>query len=259
MNPISPPNTIRKDNRIFTIATQSRKIGTAALAVLILLCSGHATANVMTFTGRAFNRAGELEYVEKHTVRYTDGMVSESQTIYLDPDNRQIGYLNSDYAQGPQYGSYEFNDMRARYEDGASVNGDRILVFRKSDPRKAIKSKNIQLSENQIVGQGFNHFIANNLDAVAAGQVFQVRLVLPSRLNQYKFRIRLRNIENDTAYIRLEIDNWFLRLIAPYVEAEYSLKTKRLLRYEGISNMTDAFGKHRKVVIAYEYVSRAGR
>lgn len=225
-------------------------------AALLVLSTDQAAANVVKFTGRAFNGAGGLEYVEHHTVRYEDGMVSESKTIYLDPDNRQIGDLVSDYAEGPQYGSYQFRDLRARYEDGADVLGDRIFVFRKSTPRKAKKTNELNRIDNQIVGQGFNHFIAYNLDAIAAGQILHVRLVLPSRLSQYKFRIRLRKIADDTAYIRLEIDNWFLRLLAPYIDAEYSLKTKRLLRYEGISNLTDASGKHKKVVITYDYASR---
>jgi hypothetical protein len=78
---------------------------------------------------------------------------------------------------------------------------------------------------------------------------------LPSRLDQYEFRIRKRKINGDTLYIRLEIDNWLLRMFAPHVDAEYDLKTRHLLRYEGISNLEDAAGKHKKVSITYSYES----
>jgi hypothetical protein len=80
-----------------------------------------------------------------------------------------------------------------------------------------------------------------------------VQLVLPSRLNQYQFRIRKLQIEGTVLSIRLEIDKWFLRLFAPHVDADYDLKTRRLLRYEGISNLTDASGKYRNVIINYTY------
>jgi hypothetical protein len=62
-------------------------------------------------------------------------------------------------------------------------------------------------------------------------------------------------IEGDTIHIRLDIDNWFLRLFAPHVDVEYDLQTHRLLRYEGISNLADASGKYSKVVITYSYDS----
>ena len=109
--------------------------------------------------------------------------------------------------------------------------------------------------DNQIVGQGFHQFIVQNLEQIAQGEVFQIRLVLPSRLDQYDFRIRKRDINGDTLCIRLEIENWFLRLFAPHVDAEYDLKTRHLLRYEGISNLEDAAGKHKKVIITYAYES----
>ena len=76
---------------------------------------------------------------------------------------------------------------------------------------------------------------------------------MPSRLKQYKFRIRKRNLDAGILYVRLEIDNWFLRLFAAHVDAEYDLKTRHLLRYDGISNLSDASGDHKKVIITYSY------
>jgi hypothetical protein len=78
---------------------------------------------------------------------------------------------------------------------------------------------------------------------------------LPSRLDQYEFRIRKRKVDGDTLYIRLEIDNWLLRLFAPHVDVEYDQENRRLLRYEGISNLEAASGKHKKVTITYSYES----
>ncbi|UCF02793.1 MAG: hypothetical protein JSV14_03835, partial [Deltaproteobacteria bacterium] len=103
--------------------------------------------------------------------------------------------------------------------------------------------------------QGFHQFIVHNLERIAQGEVFHIRLILPSRLDQYEFRIRKRKVKGDTLYIRLEIDNWLLRLFAPHVDAEYDQKNRRLLRYEGISNLEDTSGKHKKVTITYSYES----
>jgi hypothetical protein len=168
-----------------------------------------------TFVGKAVNAKGIVEYVEYHTVKYENGKVSESQTIYYDANNKKIGELISEYSFGPQFGSYDFRDIRAQYQE----------------------------------------FIVHNLEQIAQGEVFHIQLVLPSRLDQYEFRIRKRKINGDTLYIRLEIDNWLLRMFAPHVDAEYDLRTRHLLRYEGVSNLEDTSGKHKKVTITYSYES----
>ena len=214
-----------------------------------------AEAHGETFVGKAVNSKGTLEYVEYHSVTHQNGKVSESQTLYYDANNNKIGELISDYAFGPQFGSYDFKDIRAQYQDGAKVSLDKIRLFRKKSPEDDIEEQHVAKEKDQIVGQGFHQFIVHNLETIAQGEVFHIRLVLPSRLDQFEFRIRKRKIDGDTLYIRLEIDNWILRLFAPHVDAAYDLKTRHLLRYEGISNLEDSSGKHKKVTITYSYKS----
>ena len=214
-----------------------------------------AQANGETFVGKAVNEKGILEYVEYHTVTYENGKVSGSQTIYYDANNTKIGELISEYSFGPQFGSYDFRDIRGQHQDGAKVAVDRIRLYRKQSPEAEIEETFLAKEEDQIVGQGFHQFIVHNLEQIAQGEVFHIQLVLPSRLDQYEFRIRKRKIDGDTMYIRLEIDNWLLRMFAPQVDAEYDLRTRHLLRYEGISNLEDVSGKNKKVTITYSYES----
>jgi hypothetical protein len=49
------------------------------------------------------------------------------------------------------------------------------------------------------------------------------------------------------------MENWFLKLFAPHLDAEYDLRLKRLLRYDGISMIADSKGKNAQVSISYEY------
>jgi hypothetical protein len=232
----------------------SKRVFLALLFFAGLILSSFATlAHGEKFVGKAVNSEGSLEYVEYHTVTHLNGKVSASHTAYYDANNNKIGELISEYSFGPQFGSYEFSDIRAQYQDGAKVAQDRIWLFRKKSLEYDIEEKYLPKEANQIVGQGFHQFIVHNLEQIAQGQVFQVRLVLPSRLDQYEFRIRKRKINGDTLYIRLEVDNWLLRLLAPHVDVEYNLKTRHLLRYEGISNLEDTSGKNKKVFITYSY------
>jgi hypothetical protein len=240
-----------------TVTDLDRKLTRIYVAVFLLVAMNagwlFAEAHGETFVGKALNSKGTVEYVERHTVTYKDGRPSESETIYFDDNNRIIGDLISEYSFGPQFGSYHFRDVRANYEDGAEVSAEKIRIFRKKSAEEDIEERFLNQEQDQIVGQGFHQFISYNTDQIAEGEVFHVRLVLPSRLDQFKFRIRKRDIKGDTIYIRLEIDNWFLRLFAPHIDVEYDLRTRRLLRYEGVSNLEDDSGKHRKVTITYTY------
>jgi hypothetical protein len=153
----------------------------------------------------------------------------------------------------PRVCSYDFRDLRDEYEDGVRVEGDRLRLFRTKNPQAETETAYLPLTENQIIGQGFHHFIVNNLEAIASGEVFHVKLVMPAKLDQYSFRIRKNKLDKDILYVRLEIDNWLLRFFAPHVDAEYDMGTKRLLRYKGISNISDESGALIKVVITYMY------
>jgi len=209
--------------------------------------------NSWDFIGKARDNDGQLLYIEKHRVDYGSEQIAESRTEYFDGEGRNIGELISDYRYGPRFGSYTFRDFRAGYEDGAEVLEESIRMFRRPSPGASEETATIPRTDRQMVGQGFHHFIAENLEAIAADQTLHVALVLPSRLDQFDFRIRKRSSEKGRLVVRLEIDNWFLRLFAPYVEADYDLQTGNLLQYRGVSNLADPQGNHPVVTIDYEY------
>jgi hypothetical protein len=224
-----------------------------AILCLVLVDSAIAAVTIQEFTGIARNREGQIEYTEKHLITYQGNTVVSSLTTYFDPKNEHIGDLNSDYAAGYQFGSYDFSDIRGGLKNGAKVKDHTVQMYTKKDPASAVRTKEIPRVSNQIVGQGFHHFIINNLQTIADGIIVHVRMVLPSKLDDFRFRIRKQNIEDHVMTIRLEIDNWFLRLFAPYIETDYDLQTKRLLRYKGVSNLKDASGRYKAVTIEYRY------
>jgi hypothetical protein len=59
--------------------------------------------------------------------------------------------------------------------------------------------------------------------------------------------------------VRIEMDNWFLRLFAPHVEADYDINSRKLLSYQGVSVVANASGKTVPVTISYEYVGKGYR
>jgi len=225
----------------------------AFLLIILALClaPGDVWSRAQTFSGKATNKNGDIEYIEKHEIIYSGLRAVNSRTTYYSPDNQVIGNLVSEYDPEPGLSGYTFSDFRNGYEDGARLLSDRICLFRTEDLKR--EESCLSRDQKQIVGQGFHHFILNNLEPIVQGNVFHVKLVLPSRLDEFAFRIKKMEEEGSHVFIRLEIDNWFLRLITPHVDVVYDREHSRLVSYRGVSNIANESGEYAPVRIEYTY------
>ena len=146
-----------------------KKIRSASiLAVFFLTLSfiPSVFADIQKVYGKAFNSDGELVYLEEHVLRYENGKIVAIETTFYNADVQQIARQVSDFSLGAQFGSYDFVDKRHRYADGVRVMSDRILIYSQKNPAAEAEKKYIARKSNQIVGQGFYHFVAANLESV---------------------------------------------------------------------------------------------
>jgi len=232
---------------------RSNLLTVSLAAAIFLLTTVSALADAERIYGRAVNADGDLVYLEEHIIKYENDRVAALKTIYYDADFKKIGEQVSDFSHGPQFGSYDFKDERLRYHDGARVMSNQILIYCKETPQAETQKKYLQRQSDQIVGQGFHQFILTNLDALVRGDVISAKLVLPAQMDQFDIRIAKSKLEEGRLQIRIELDNWFLRLFTPNVEADYDLDTRRLLSYRGVSMIADESGKNVPVTVSYDY------
>jgi hypothetical protein len=225
------------------------------LAILILSCAGMpgAFAEVQRVYGQAFNLDGELEYMEEHLITYENDRIVAIETTFYDAAAQKIAQQVSEFTQGAQFGSYDFVDERHRYSDGARVMSDRILIYSKKNPSTDKKQKYLSKKPNQIVGQGFYQFVAANLDALARGESLTAKLVLPAQMNQFNVKISKKQVQGNRIQLKVELDNWFLRIFTPEIQVEYDLASRRLLWYRGISMVSNADKKNVEVLTTYDY------
>jgi hypothetical protein len=225
----------------------------AIVAAVSFLTTVSALADIEMIHGKAVNSDGELLFLEEHIIKYEGNRIASIKTIYYDANSKKIGQTLSDFSQGPQVGSYEFKDERMQYYDGAKIMEDQILIYCKETPEADTQKKYLDREPSQIVGQGFHSFILANIDALARDDVIAAKLVLPAQMDQFDIRIRKSSFEDNYLTIQIELDNWFLRLFAPRIEAEYDLDSRRLLKYKGVSMIADASGKNVPVTVSYAY------
>ena len=219
---------------------------TIAITAAVLL----ATApQVERFQGVARGSDGSVAYVETHEVRISGGSVTSAETRYDHPDGRTIARLVSAYAPGSFAPDYEFQDLRtgAREAVRRDPNGVRL---QDGDRDRLLP---LPVDVPLVAGQGLDRYARAHLDELSRGEVLEVSLALPGRLDAFGFRLRGEKLASGIVRVRFEPTSFFLRILAPSLEGEYDPDTRRLVRYVGVSNVAAADGSPQKVEIAYSY------
>lgn len=219
---------------------------TLAIAAAVLLA---ATPQVERFQGVARGSDGSVAYVETHEVRISGGRVTSAETRYDRPDGRTIARLTSAYAPGSFAPDYEFRDLRTGAREAVRRDANGVLLQDGDRARVLPLPGDVPL----VAGQGLDRFARAHLDRLARGEVLEVSLALPGRLDAFGFQLKGERLDSGLVRVRFEPTSFFLRLLAPSLEGEYDPATRRLVRYVGVSNVAAEDGSPQKVEIAYSY------
>jgi hypothetical protein len=224
-------------------------------AALIAAALATAPEHTERFEGVARLPDGRVAYRETHEVHLRDGRVASAETRYADDQGRVIARLLTNYSANPFAPAYEYLDLRTGTREALRREGGRVAL--QDGDRSTLLDP--PSDRPLVAGQGLDRFTRANLDALARGEVLEVELALPGRLDSYAFRIRAEAAGPGVLRVRFEPQSFLLRLLAPSIEADYAAATGRLLRYRGVSNVAGPDGDPVKVEIAYEYAEPAPR
>ncbi len=213
-----------------------------------------------TFSGTAFDSKDrkKIVYKETHEIKKSqDGKVLSSTTKYFDSKNNHIATLVCDYSNEnyPFLPNVDFVDLRLNYQEKTYLEGGKVIVKRSEDGGKTWKEEELEPEPGLVASQGLNYKIISHFEDLENGNKVSTPFVFPSQL--MKIGIRLRKVDQKQVEnhfrIRFEVDNFFLRLIAPYAETVYDKVTKRLVSYVGNSNILSKDRNPQEVYITYQY------
>jgi hypothetical protein len=106
-----------------------------------------------------------------------------------------------------------------------------------------------------VTGQGLHFFLRDHLDELVQGSAVKpVQFIVPLEGTYYTFRIRRLDFKSGTVTFAIEADNWLLRLLAPKLQVQYDLTTRRLISYRGPSNLLSDSRTVQNVTITYRYL-----
>ncbi len=231
-------------------------LGLLAAVMLAAPASGYAKPVGETI-GKAYDLdSEELLYRETHCLI---GDESERKVIYEDDEGELLALNRVDYGSGeitPSFVQQNFYSSQ-RIEVAMERDEVRMTVLDESNPEAAEVSSEVPEPGTQLViDAGFDPFVRNNWDALVDGEIKEFAFPFAAHSSLVDLRIRRFGCSYETETdqcFRLELSNWFLRMLADPIELGYDANDRRLTRYRGLSNIGDGRGNGQVVDIRYEY------
>ena len=226
------------------------------LTSLSLILVGFSTRHALKYKGTATDlQSGKFYYTEEHEEVKVASAQSETSILFKDAQQKTIVTKTIDYTKSEIHPDFIQEDSRDGYLEAATTkDGITELKCRKTFKKKT-ESKILRIPEPAVIDGGFTYFVKANWEKLIAGGVIVFNFAVPSQLDYYTFRVSKikENIVDGkkTVLFKMEPDQLILRAIVKPIMLTYNADTKRLMQYEGISNINDEHGKSYHVRITY--------
>lgn len=210
------------------------------------------------YFGRAYDLStGKFIYTDNHKEYYAQGKHIYSDIEYKDTEGKVFGKKKIIFDPTPEIPTFKTEDFRDGYVEGADVKGKSVRLFAKRKAEDPLQEKTYTPRSPAVMDGGFDYFVRNNWDRLASGEKMVFYFLAPIQLDDYRFAVeKTKDGEwkgRQALYLKLGIDNIVLKQIVKPFFLVYDVKTKRILQFEGLSNINDENGKSLKVKITYDY------
>lgn len=233
------------------------KIILLSFAIFACSVSTHAEIRIEKYSSVARDNSGNTAYEEKHEVTFNDRQVQRASTKYLDSKGQVFGEMTSNFTKMITIPDYDFKDLRTGTSHGIKINGEKITLWNKTSDGQLSELdffKNKFAEDTLIVGcQGLHYYLIDNLERVKEKKKVSIAYFIPGKLDYYKFTLRLDREDDKYIYLKLSIDNFFLKLFTSALDLKYNKSDRRLVQFSGLSNITDDKDELQNVVINYKY------
>ena len=230
-------------NPIERLALRAAPLATGLAVTLALLVAPQAEAKIVEEIGHAADLdSGEALYREQHLMRRdTDGVLLERLVLYRCGDGTPFARKTVDYRGAPKAPAFDFKDARSGFREGLQRDGARASVFvaRPGEPKQTAPLPRATL----VADAGFDPWVRAQWPALNRGEQVPMQFLVPSRLRSYGFKVYEVDGEDAAGQSRFRLRlRGLLGLVAPHIDVVYSDADRRLLRFEGLSNLRDDAG-----------------
>jgi hypothetical protein len=222
----------------------------------IFVCAKwHVKEEYLTYQGIATDlNSHTFYYVEEHKETIERQMLKQTVIQYKDSEGVLIARKVVDYSTYKLTPAFEQNDYRDGYLESVACTSSQLMFKFRRNKSEALKTKTIDIPENLVVDGGFNYFIKGNWEKLINGETKVFNFAVPSQLDYFAFRLYKDSQHDEEIVFKMEPDNFVWRRLVDPIRVTYNLSTKRIVKYEGLSNINDEKGKSYLVKIMYPKV-----
>lgn len=230
--------------------------GFLSIVTLASFTGRDETLKTRTYRGEAVNpREQTAIYAEEHEEVYTSGERTQLLTTYRDATGKAIANRSVDFSSDKFAPTFRLEDLRTGYLEGAEVVPNGIRLYWRKSSNDPIQEKIANIPSPAVIDAGFNNFVQAHWDSVMTGEKLQMYFGVPFTLDYYRFRLykdeEVTLNGRNAVVVKCDIDNFILRLFVKPIVLTYDIETRRMMSYEGISNINDDNGKSHFVRILY--------
>ena len=192
-----------------------------------------------------------LLYREQHLIRRADGKPTERLVLYRCADGTAFARKRVDYRRSMQAPEFSFEDVRLGYAEGLRRTGGGHTVWVRDARGQSERSAALDDAASRLVADaGFDEFIRSQWTTLVSGQSVPLRFAVPSRLQTLGFKVDRQGPQTlgrePAETFRLKLGG-VLGWVAPHIDVAYGRDSRRLLRFEGLSNLRSDDGRSQLV------------
>jgi hypothetical protein len=200
----------------------------------------------------------EIRFYEYHKFLLdSEGYITGRYVEYRNPDHslksvKHIRYSN----QAPWTPNLAYDDYELEYQVGVDVKGKRSRLYRFSEATSMEESFET-IASNTVVDAGFDAYIQHIWPRLEQGETVEFEFLAPLKLTRYPFSLKKvdssTSSSDDLCQIEMELNWWPISLFFNPVQLEYECQTKRLMRYQGLTNLRGRDNKQYQADIRYQW------
>jgi hypothetical protein len=223
-----------------------------AIAAALVAFSFAPGSDTDSYKGYAYEK-GQKDpiYTEAFTDKFVDGKHTETVTLYYNSDKKLIAKRTLDFSDSPYAPDFQTEDLRTGFMEGAEVKGKKVRLFVRKGRDAKLEEKTLDVPQPVVIDGGFNQYIKSNWDAVDKGETLVFYFTVPNRLDYFKLRATKVSSTDTEMTIKIAPDRTVVRWIASEIIVKYNKETKRIVSYQGKSNIQDESGSNPDVKLLY--------
>lgn len=199
----------------------------------------HAT-QLLSFQGKASDlKTSDLLYIENHKVILNEqGEYLSAYVTYSSPEGQIFAEKTLDYAKSSMAPDMLFHDKRSDEHIRVFLNDTNAYLQVLIEGKGKRKESNIKLDEPVIVvDAGFDRLIGSRWDVLRKDKEIQFTFLAITRAQLINFEAVEINVNDSSVFLELHPRNFFINMLVEPISLEYDRKTKRLMSFEGLTNI----------------------